>query len=566
MNRFTGCRRFLSSKPFYITTPIFYVNASPHLGHLYSMLLADVRNRWEKLDPSSSSFFITGTDEHGLKIQNVAEKQGIPPKQLVDNVSQNFKFLANKLNIKYDRFIRTTDADHVETVNKFWDIMMEKGLIYKGEHSGWYAVSDETFYPETQIEQIEVDGVKKMISKETRNEVVYNSEINYFFKLAQFQDELIQFLESNPDFIVPKTKYNELLTELKQEKLTDLSVSRPSSRLTWGIQVPNDPSQKIYVWFDALINYITAIGFPDSFELQDGKYKSTPTNPWPATHVIGKDIIRFHCIYWPIFLMAAGLEMPKQVLVHSHWLSEGFKMSKSLGNVVDPISTCDYYGEDALRFFLMEYSNISNDCNYSDKYFNFTRDNLIGKYANIMTRCGGASFNIEQSVGDLQQGKFDNIESLIETSALNKDNIPQILEIRQQLITKLNGLHDTMDTSMESFENMKGIKEWWSVLELTNQFLQYSEPWIYNKPLKQTNDQTLQTLRNYYILLACESVRICSILINPVIPTLSGKLLDRLNVDPSERNFDHLKVFENISYGQNANSKKHKLPIERLPK
>lgn len=355
--------RFNSSKPVYITTPIFYVNANPHLGHLYSMLLCDTRNRWEKLKPNAKTFFTTGTDEHGLKIQAVAEQQRIHPKDLTDKVSQNFKKLANDLDIDYDRFIRTTDDDHIKAVQFFWNLMMEKGFLYTGSHSGWYSISDETFYPETQIEEIPGG---KWRSKETKNEVIFQEETNYFFKLSQFQDQLVEFMEANPDFIIPRSKYLTLLKELKETKLEDLSVSRPSSRLSWGIEVPNDPSQKIYVWFDALINYITSCGYPKMNDF------------WPATHVVGKDIIRFHCVYWPIFLMAAGIDVPKQVVVHSHWLSDGFKMSKSLGNVVDPHSTAEYYGKDSLRFFLMEYSNIESDCNYREDQFHFTREKLLG--------------------------------------------------------------------------------------------------------------------------------------------------------------------------------------------
>lgn len=528
------------------------------------MLLCDVRNRWQKLDPSRPSFFTTGTDEHGLKIQNVAETAGIPPKQLVDQVSQNFKQLASKLNIKYDRFIRTTDPDHATAVNKLWEIMQLKDLIYKGEHSGWYSVSDETFFPETQIVKTVKDGKEIMISSETKNEVKFHTETNYFFRLSKFQDMLINHLERNPNFVTPVAKYNEILNELKSEKLYDLSVSRPASRLTWGISVPGDESQKIYVWFDALTNYITSCGFPRSFELKSGRYVTSDDNPWGnAVHVIGKDIIRFHCIYWPIFLMAANIDLPQQIMVHSHWLSEGFKMSKSLGNVVDPIQTCETYGEDALRFFLMEHSNINNDSNYSSKYFNFTRDNLIGKYANILTRCGGASFDIAQSVKDLNNGKFEGIEQLIKDKSINSDKVDLILQTKSELIEKLETIQSVMAVHMDNFDNMRAIQEWWLVLELANQFLQFSEPWIYNKKLDQDDDYT--TLRNYYILLGCEAMRICSILISPVIPTLSGKLLDRLNVKVHERNFDFLKPFRDITYGEGANGK-HELPIKRLKK
>jgi methionyl-tRNA synthetase len=525
------------------------------------MVLCDIRSRWEKLDSTKKAYFLTGTDEHGLKIQTVAEAKGVPPKQLVDDVSQNFKVLAEKLNLKYDRFIRTTDPDHVQTVQYFWKLMESKGLIYQGSHSGWYSVSDETFYPETQIE--EVNG--KMISKETKNEVVYQDEVNYFFKLSQFQQQLIDHLENNPEFIIPKVKYNELLRELKEAPLQDLSVSRPSSRLTWGIEVPSDPSQKIYVWFDALLNYLTAAGFPFPRDAKTQAFITPVENIWPATHVIGKDIIRFHCIYWPIFLMAGNIELPRQVVVHSHWLSEGFKMSKSIGNVVDPIETYEYYGQDALRFFLTEYSNIENDCNFSEQSFVDSRDNLIGKYANLMTRCGGKAFNIKQSVDFYSSGEFTNIEELI----TEVKDAEKIIEVKNRLINSLNTLHGKMDDKLVEFNHMKAIQEWWAVTEQANLMFQVSEPWTYTKLIKSETDtetkQMYQQLQSYYVFLASESCRILSILIEPVIPKLAGQILDRLDVLPEHRTIQYARVGADKSYGTDANSRSHAIPIERVP-
>lgn len=539
------------------------------------MLLCDTRIRWEKLQPGKKAFFLTGTDEHGLKIQAAAELQNLQPKELVDKVSLNFKVLAQKLNIQYDRFMRTTDDDHIATVKSFWEIVQKKGLIHEGLHKGWYSVSDETFYPETQVEEVKdpKTGRVKMISKETRNEVVYNEETNYYFKLSVFQDRLIAFLEENPDFVRPKIKYDELLTELRDGPLPDLSVSRPSSRLKWGIEVPNDPSQKIYVWFDALLNYLTACRFSRDFKADEKGHFATPhKNPWPATHVIGKDIIRFHCIYWPIFLMAANVELPKQVIVHSHWLCDGFKMSKSLGNIVDPIATYEHYGEDAVRLFLMEYSNIEADCNYSEKAFHFTRENLIGKYANLMTRCGGSSFDIESSVRFMKEGKYVNIDELIASHILSSDRgveAEEIRAIRDDLVASLNALHGKMDARISAFDHMKAIQEWWIVVERANQFIQKTQPWVYNKlkrdaALLDAEREAYTVLQNYFIFLGAESVRISSILISPVIPRLSGQLLDRLLVPEEARNCSSCSVGAAV-YGQNANSKKHKIPIERVP-
>ncbi|CAI5759705.1 unnamed protein product [Candida verbasci] len=509
----------------YITTPIFYVNASPHLGHAYTMLLADVTNKWDKLK-RIQTFLLTGTDEHGLKIQSTAEKLKIEPKVLVDNVSNNFKVLASKLNVNYDRFIRTTDLDHVENVINIWNLMNEKGLIYKGSHSGWYSISDETFYPDSQIEEVEKDGVLKKISIETRNEVMYNEETNYFFRLSKFRNDLIKFLEENPNWIKPKHRYDQILTELKDSELNDLSISRPSSRLKWSIEVPNDPNQKIYVWFDALFNYHTF-----------GK----EINVWPPTHIIGKDIIRFHCIYWPIFLMAADMKLPNEVIVHSHWLCDGYKMSKSLGNVIDPIKTIEKYGLDTFRFFMIENSNLNEDCKFSYDYLMNTRNLLIGKYCNLINRIGGNKFNIEQAVQDVE--KYQKLKMNDELKALS-----------DELITGLNELRCVMDEHVSNFEFNKVIQCWWSIINKANTLFQVAEPW------KIKDEITV----NYFVYLCSETIRICSVLIQPVIPELSTKILDRLNVNKKRRTFEYAKLNADLDYGNDANSKKHDVPMKKL--
>lgn len=547
-----------ATKPFYVTSPIFYVNAKPHLGHLYSMHLCDTRARWEKLK-NKPAFFVTGTDEHGLKIQAVAETRGIPPKELVDEVSLNFKDLANKFDIKYDRFIRTTDADHVAAVQHFWTEMDKRDLIYTGTHSGWYAVSDEAFYPETQIEKApNGKGGFKMVSKETKNEVTFQEETNYFFRLSAFQDQLIEFLEKNPTFIIPRNKYDTVLAELRRENLPDLSISRPSSRLLWGIDIPGDPTQKIYVWFDALINYITAAGYPKSLDRAE--------SPWPAVHVIGKDIARFHCIFWPIFLMAAKLPLPKQVVVHSHWLSDGFKMSKSLGNVVDPMETLDYYGQDAFRFFLSEYSNIESDSNYSETAFHHTRENIIGKYANLITRCGGPSFDIKGSV-EMLNGAFDNIDKLFSEGGYA--DAEKVRQASDKLRVCLNGLCDIMDGHMIRFDQMKAIQAWWEAIEAGNQLFQLGEPWVFGKKLQDkelpaAERTAYETLRGYLVYMAAEASRVGSILISPFIPHLASKVLDRLDVAEEKRNILYARLGADKDYGQGANNKGQKLPIERI--
>lgn len=549
--------RYKSNGTVYVTTPIFYVNARPHLGHLYSMLLGDTRVRWENLKPGQKTMFLTGTDEHGLKIQAVAEKEGIDPKVLVDRVSQNFVQMAEAVNVKYDRFIRTTDNDHVKAVEHFWNAAMEKGLIYKGSHSGWYSVSDEAFYPPSQVEDI-IDaktGQPKKVSIETRNEVVFQEEENYFFRLSAFKDKLIDFLEKNPSFVQPSRKYHELLTELRQEELSDLSVSRPSWRLKWGITVPNDDSQKIYVWFDALINYLTAAGYPQ---------QDMPI--WPPIHIVGKDIMRFHCIYWPIFLMAAGIELPKQVIVHSHWLCDGFKMSKSLGNVVEPIELAQYYDPEPLRIYLMEQSNLGTDCNFSEAALHNHRSRLINKWANIVSRIGGDKFDVEQSVQDFFDGKYSDITEMIKRDAV-VEAPDQVLLARDSLVSSISSLFSEMDSSMQEFGQMKALHRWWETVELANVFFQTAQPWVYLKKLTQTQDadadaaEEQKTLMNYIIFLTAEAVRVSTICVLPFMPKTASGLLDRLGVPDETRNKDFAKL-GTVKYGKNANSKHHK-PLMR---
>lgn len=343
--------RFLKrTTKFHITSPIFYPNAKPHLGHLYSSLLCDVQCRWNKL-LGKDTLFTTGTDEHGLKIQSAAEQKGYQnPKEFVDQLCKHFIELDRTADIEFTRFIRTTDPDHVENTKKLWTLCWENGHIYKGEHKGWYSVSDETFYPDSKVVTANEDGELKpfdgifdpnckYVNTESGNEVVYQTETNYFFRLSAFQKPLIEFMRRNPTFIHPPSRYAQILRELENNKLNDLSVSRPTSRLQWGISVPQDDSQKIYVWFDALCNYITSIGGIDAVKgdaksvrglHNTGNIIENPRNWWEnTTHLVGKDIIKFHTIYWPAFLMGANLPMPKQVVVHGHWLSGGVKMSKS---------------------------------------------------------------------------------------------------------------------------------------------------------------------------------------------------------------------------------------------
>jgi methionyl-tRNA synthetase len=475
------------------------------------MLLCDVRNRWEKLT-ERPSFFTTGTDEHGLKIQMAAESNGMPAKEFVDKLAVVFKGLAAKSGIDYDRFIRTTDPDHIEAVTHFWNVLKHEGWIYEGDHEGWYAVSDETFYPQTQIK--EANG--RWYSIESGSEVKLTKEKNYFFRLSEFRQNLIDHLEQNPQWIIPEQKHLELLNELKTQPFSDLSISRPSSRLKWGISVPDDDSQRIYVWIDALVNYLTSVSYPTVNEF------------WPATHLIGKDIIRFHCVYWPALLLAAKVPLPKQVVVHGHWLCEGSKMSKSKGNVVDPLKMIDTYGKDSLRFFLCENSVLNGDNNFSEESLQRCRDQLVDKYANLVMRCCGKKFDLESSLK-----QFDVLNT-------HKFEDAQLQAQLESLKSGINELFAKMNKQMVELNTMGAIQEFWALISNANQFIQDSEPW-------KRNDLE----KSLIILMGAEVSRVCSILISPIIPDLSAKVLDRLNV--KQRDLSKAQLGKDLTYGQGAN-------------
>ncbi|KAJ1550533.1 methionyl-tRNA synthetase, partial [Nowakowskiella sp. JEL0078] len=358
---------------------MLYNILAPHIGHLYSSVLADIMKRWYEFI-GRESYLCTGTDEHGLKIQNAARDAKTDPKSFCDSISTKFLDLCEASNISQTDFIRTTEKRHYDAVTKR---LKESGYIYKGKHEGWYCVSDETFYPVKQV--IEVDG--NMISKETGKKVEWTSEENYKFRLSNMRVPLLNWIKSNPDVILPKSRYDEIVSTLEGE-IADLSISRPKSRLQWGIPVPDDEDHVIYVWMDALTNYLTVCGFPNSLI------------GWPADwHVVGKDIIKFHSIYWPAFLLAANLEPPKRILVHAHWLLNRTKMSKSLGNVVDPFLLLENFGADPIRYFLARDGGITDDSEFSintiEKRY---RKDLAGQLGNLLMRCTAPKINPFQIV------------------------------------------------------------------------------------------------------------------------------------------------------------------------
>lgn len=513
------------------------------------MLLCDVKSRWTQLS-GKPSYFTIGTDEHGLKVQNASEKNKLSPKEFCTLTSQKFKDLANMADIKYDRFIRTTDPDHAEAVVHFWNVLLEKGYIYKGQHTGWYSISDETFYPEQQIESKFVDGLLKYFSTETGSEVVFETEENYFFKLKHFRQDLIKLLKEKDDFIIPRKYQLDILKELESSEGQDLSISRPSSRLHWGIPVPNDPSQVIYVWVDALVNYITSAGYP---------WMNSTSNPWPATHLIGKDITRFHCIYWPSLLMAAGVELPEQIVVHGHWLMGGSKMSKSKGNVADPVVISDYYGSDMLRFFLTENSILTSDCDFTEQKLNLSRNQFIDKLCNLMTRAFGKKFNVERALS-----KVDTIvdEKFIDT--MGPEN--HVADIKK-LLLDLDSLYTRMDQDLETFTTHRAVDKVWDVLFQANQVFQDGAPWQYKSDpaLEGTLSDPLNR-QDLLVFTALETVRVTLIVLQPFIPELAEKLLDILKVDPLKRGKDYAKIGQDLMYGKSVSrGKGEKVPLEKLP-
>jgi methionyl-tRNA synthetase len=357
-------------------------STAPHVGHMYSIVLADVLKRWQVLQ-GNRALLCTGTDEHGMKVQQAAAREGRPPKELCDDYADMFKDLARNCNVDNDFFIRTTDPDHVSAVQHFWKRLKDGGYIYESKHEGWYCVGDECFYPESMVETryVPLTGKTIMASVETGNQVEWTQEKNYHFRMTALKYRLLEFYEANPKFIVPRSRMNEVVDWVKNN-LEDLSISRPSDRLDWGIRVPDDPTQTIYVWVDALVNYITKAGYPH-WEL--GREH---VGGWPAdVQVIGKDIVRFHGIYWPALLLALDLPPPRQLLCHAHWTMGKKKMSKSVGNVVNPFFAIDRFGVDLMRWYLVHDGGIEDDSDYGNELIvSRFKHSLKGQLGNLLSR------------------------------------------------------------------------------------------------------------------------------------------------------------------------------------
>tara|TARA_Y100000591_G_C21851500_1_gene711983 strand:+ start:3441 stop:4979 length:1539 start_codon:yes stop_codon:yes gene_type:complete len=494
------------NKTYYITTPIYYPSAKPHMGHAYSSIVTDFFARFKRIE-GYKVFFLTGTDEHGLKIQRAAESNNKQPLEFCDEISQTFKDLTKTLNLSNDDFIRTTENRHHQSVQYLWNILEKKGEIYLSKYSGWYSVSDEAFYLEDEVE--EKNGIK--LSKISGSVVEWVEEESYFFKLSKWQDKLLELYEKNENFILPKSRKNEVVNFVKSG-LKDLSVSRKS--FSWGIKVPTNKNHIIYVWLDALTNYISALNYP---KIDDKLYK----NYWPAdVHMIGKDILRFHAVYWPAFLLAADIPTPKRIYGHGWILSGEEKMSKSKGNILDPIEIINDYGLDPLRYYLLKEVSFGNDGNISkEKLISCINSDLANNFGNLCQRVlAFTEKNLSLKVPE--SGSFDKAD----LSVLN-----QFLDNYQIIIDYIN------NQNINSYMNF--IVE---QMFLANKYFNDQEPW------KKKNDKKrLSTI----IYTSLELIRKLSILLYPVIPESSLKALNIFQIDEKNLQLESIKNNEFLKPG-----------------
>ncbi|KAF9099419.1 methionyl-tRNA synthetase [Mortierella sp. AD031] len=504
-----------TNKPYYITTPIFYVNAVPHIGHLHSAVLADTFKRFHEMK-GRKAILSTGTDEHGLKIQQAAAQAGVTEIELCDQVSKRFQDLFDAANISYTTYIRTTEPRHAVAVKELWNDLLARGYIYKGHHEGWYSVSDEAFYPTSQVEEKtnEKTGEKYHIATETGKQVEWTTEENYKFKLSAFTDKLSQWLDSNPEAILPKSRQLEVQGWLKSG-LTDLSVSRPRSRLTWGVPIPGDESHVMYVWMDALTNYLTVTGYP----WKDMSDQQKVVSGWPAdAQVVGKDILRFHAVYWPAFLMAAELAVPKKIVAHAHWTQSKMKMSKSIGNVVDPFTAMQEFGTDTIRFYLMNDGGLVDDADYSSELVaGRYRKQLAGQLGNLLSRSTSAALNPSAKVPT--QPSADNIHP--DDKALHE---------------KLEALPSLVEEAMANYRTTHATQAIFDMLAEANANFSHCAPWKLVK--EPENHERLQTVLWY----AMESTRMAALFLQPIMPTKTAEILDQLDVRKDERSWEHAKI------------------------
>ncbi len=493
----------MEKKKFYITTPIYYPSANFHIGHCYTTIIADAIARYKRLN-GYDTFYLTGSDEHGQKIEKKAQEAGVSPQEFVDKVIMDAKDLWASLGISYDKFIRTTDDYHCKTVQKIFKKLYDQGDIYKGEYKGLYCTPCESFWTESQL----VDGK----CPDCGRDVEEAHEEAYFFKLSKYQDRLVEYIESHPEFIQPVSRKNEMINNFIKPGLEDLCVSRTSFK--WGIPVDFDPNHVVYVWLDALTNYITALGYGSDDESNFNKY-------WPADlHIVGKEIVRFHTIVWPIMLMALDLPLPKQVFGHGWLVINGSKISKSLGNYKDPREYIKDYGKDAVRYFVLREVPFGSDGNFSEEsLINRTNADLANVLGNLVNRTIA-----------MNKKYFDNVVS----------KGSSIETIDQELIDFVIGAKDKVANYMDELKIPEALDEIFEIFRRCNKYIDETTPWVL---AKEENKDRLKTV--LYNLL--ESIRIGAVLLQPYLPDTSLEIFRQLNTD--KVSFDTIDEFGALKEG-----------------
>ena len=484
---------------FFVTTPIYYVNDVPHIGHAYTTIACDIFNRFHKLN-GEKTFFLTGTDEHGQKVEKASLTQNKDTQKFVDEMSQNFRDLIPFLGCEIDDFIRTTEDRHKKAAQFLWNKLRENNQIYLSDYEGWYSIRDEAFYLESELTKNENGFIAPSGAP-----VEWVKEKSYFFKLSAWQNKLLEFYEKNNDLILPRSRYNEVISFIKGG-LKDLSISRTTFK--WGIKVPEEENHVMYVWIDALCNYITSLNYPNT---NDNIFKKF----WPAVHIIGKDILRFHAVYWPAFLMAADIAPPKKIFAHGWWTNEGQKISKSIGNVIDPYEVINEYGLDQIRFFLFREVPFGNDGDFSKE--------AIAQRVNA---------DLSNNFGNLIQ----RISSFIVKNSNSKVKKPsKFITDDKNLLIKYDEALNNYLINMNSFSIDKALKDVFEFLSLINTFVDNQAPWS----LKKNDPIRMEGVLYVVSILIIKS----SILLLPIIPSSIKKVLEIFNLSVEELDLSKIKSF-----------------------